>query len=211
MEKTFVREEENGPSGHQSQFQRHGHCHQTLQASHATQPAMAFVNHSLPCHTAKVRAHYKSRQKAFSPGNPFFKVASAGQWESRFSLVKIDVQKGKPNMATAKKAPAKDRCGQGRSTGKEAHSQRSLHHEGPHPSPALAAVVGSAPLPRTEIISKLWVYIKANNPQDATNKRNINADAKELFFPCSNCSWQTSACFHVRTVHWPVVYKHQYK
>ena len=51
------------------------------------------------------------------------------------------------------------------------------------PSPALAAVVGSAPLPRTEIISKLWVYIKANNLQDATNKRNINADAKlkELF------------------------------
>lgn len=46
------------------------------------------------------------------------------------------------------------------------------------PSPALAAVVGSAPLPRTEIISKLWVYIKANNLQDATNKRNINADAK---------------------------------
>ena len=40
-----------------------------------------------------------------------------------------------------------------------------------------------ADLPRTEIISKLWVYIKANNLQDAANKRNINADAKlkELF------------------------------
>ncbi|MBV8249849.1 MAG: SWIB/MDM2 domain-containing protein [Comamonas sp.] len=46
------------------------------------------------------------------------------------------------------------------------------------PSPALAAVVGSAPLPRTEIISKLWVYIKANKLQDAANKRMINADAK---------------------------------
>lgn len=46
------------------------------------------------------------------------------------------------------------------------------------PSAALAAVVGTAPLPRTEIISKLWVYIKANNLQDAANKRNINADAK---------------------------------
>ena len=46
------------------------------------------------------------------------------------------------------------------------------------PSAALAAVVGAAPLPRTEIISKLWVYIKANNLQDAANKRNINADAK---------------------------------
>ena len=51
------------------------------------------------------------------------------------------------------------------------------------PSPALAAVVGATPLPRTEIISKLWVYIKANNLQDAANKRMINADAKlrELF------------------------------
>jgi len=46
------------------------------------------------------------------------------------------------------------------------------------PSAALAAVVGKAPLPRTEIISKLWVYIKANNLQDASNKRMINADAK---------------------------------
>ena len=46
------------------------------------------------------------------------------------------------------------------------------------PSAALAAVVGAAPLPRTEIISKLWVYIKANNLQDASNKRMINADAK---------------------------------
>jgi len=46
------------------------------------------------------------------------------------------------------------------------------------PSPALAAVVGATPLPRTEIISKLWVYIKAHNLQDASNKRMINADAK---------------------------------
>ena len=45
-------------------------------------------------------------------------------------------------------------------------------------SPALAAVVGDKPLPRTEIVSKLWVYIKAHNLQDSTNKRMINADAK---------------------------------
>jgi chromatin remodeling complex protein RSC6 len=46
------------------------------------------------------------------------------------------------------------------------------------PSPALAAVVGASPLPRTEIISKLWVYIKAQKLQDSANKRMINADAK---------------------------------
>lgn len=44
------------------------------------------------------------------------------------------------------------------------------------PSDSLAAVVGSKPLPRTEVVKKLWVYIKKNKLQDAKNKRNINAD-----------------------------------
>ena len=46
------------------------------------------------------------------------------------------------------------------------------------PSPALAAIVGSDALPRTEVVKQMWVYIKANHLQDATNKRLINADAK---------------------------------
>jgi upstream activation factor subunit UAF30 len=46
------------------------------------------------------------------------------------------------------------------------------------PDEALAAVVGSSPLPRTEIIKKLWEYIKKNDLQDKENKRNINADDK---------------------------------
>lgn len=44
------------------------------------------------------------------------------------------------------------------------------------PDPALAAVVGSSPLPRTEITKRLWAYIKKNNLQDPVNRRNINAD-----------------------------------
>ena len=46
------------------------------------------------------------------------------------------------------------------------------------PSPALAAVVGAAAMPRTEVTSKLWAYIKKNGLQDKVNKRNINADDK---------------------------------
>ena len=46
------------------------------------------------------------------------------------------------------------------------------------PSAALAEVVGSKPLPRTEVVKKIWVYIKANKLQDKTNRRMINADAK---------------------------------
>ncbi|MES2880362.1 MAG: SWIB/MDM2 domain-containing protein [Pseudomonadota bacterium] len=46
------------------------------------------------------------------------------------------------------------------------------------PSAALAAVVGAGPLPRTEVVKQLWVYIKKHKLQDAVNKRMINADAK---------------------------------
>ncbi|MGD1148145.1 MAG: SWIB/MDM2 domain-containing protein [Thermoanaerobaculaceae bacterium] len=45
------------------------------------------------------------------------------------------------------------------------------------PSAALAVIVGSAPLPRTEITKRLWAYIKKNKLQDAANRRMINADA----------------------------------
>ena len=44
------------------------------------------------------------------------------------------------------------------------------------PSEALAEVVGSKPIPRTEVTKKLWAYIKKNNLQDPKNKRNIRAD-----------------------------------
>ena len=47
-----------------------------------------------------------------------------------------------------------------------------------NPSSTLAAVVGNSPMPRTEVTSKLWGYIKKNNLQDKTNRRNINADDK---------------------------------
>lgn len=46
------------------------------------------------------------------------------------------------------------------------------------PSAKLAAVIGNSPMPRTEVVKKLWAYIKKNNLQDTKNKRNINADAK---------------------------------
>ncbi|MBI4425291.1 MAG: SWIB/MDM2 domain-containing protein [Elusimicrobia bacterium] len=44
------------------------------------------------------------------------------------------------------------------------------------PSAELSAIVGSKPLPRTEVVKKLWAYIKKNDLQDKKNKRNINAD-----------------------------------
>ena len=80
---------------------------------------------------------------------------------------KVAAKKAAPaKKVAAKKAPAKKRT-------VNAAFMKALT-----PSSALAAVVGAAPLPRTEVVSKLWVYIKKNKLQDAVNKRMINADAK---------------------------------
>jgi upstream activation factor subunit UAF30 len=51
------------------------------------------------------------------------------------------------------------------------------------PSPELASVVGSKPIPRTEVTKRLWAYIRKNGLQDTTNKRMIKADAalKDVF------------------------------
>jgi len=51
------------------------------------------------------------------------------------------------------------------------------------PSPALAAVIGDKPLPRTEVTRKIWEYIKKNGLQDQAKKTMINADARlqEIF------------------------------
>ena len=78
----------------------------------------------------------------------------------------VPAKKAAAKKPAAKKAPAKKRT-------PNAAFMKALTL-----SPALAAVLGDKPLPRTEIVSKLWVYIKANKLQDQINKRMINADAK---------------------------------
>ena len=46
------------------------------------------------------------------------------------------------------------------------------------PSEDLAQVIGNKPIPRTEVVKKLWAYIRKNNLQDAKERRMINADDK---------------------------------
>ena len=85
-----------------------------------------------------------------------------------------------------KKAPAKKAPAKKSSVAKKAAPKKTAAKRKPNaafmkpmtPSPALGAVIGSSPQPRTEVTKKLWVYIKKNNLQDAKNKRNINADDK---------------------------------
>jgi chromatin remodeling complex protein RSC6 len=92
-----------------------------------------------------------------------------------------------PKKAAAKKASTTS--AKGASTGKKAAGKKAAAKKlarkpnaafmAPlNVSPALAEVIGSKPLPRTEIIKKIWDYIKKNNLQDSKNRRMINADAK---------------------------------
>ena len=72
---------------------------------------------------------------------------------------------------TAKKAPAKKSAGAKR-------KPNAAFMKEMQPSAALAEIVGSKPLPRTEVVKKLWQYIRKNNLQDAKERRMINADDK---------------------------------
>lgn len=57
------------------------------------------------------------------------------------------------------------------------------------PSPELAAITGSDPLPRSQVVSKMWDYIRTNNLQNPANKREILADDKlKKIFGVDRCS-----------------------
>jgi DNA topoisomerase-3 len=81
---------------------------------------------------------------------------------------------------TAVKAPAKKAAAKTAVKAAAKAPRKTTPGTGLQPSAALAAVIGAGAVARTEVIKKLWDYIKANGLQDATNKRSINADAKLL-------------------------------
>jgi chromatin remodeling complex protein RSC6 len=77
-------------------------------------------------------------------------------------------KKAAPKKAAKKAAPKK----------KSARKPNAAFMAALTPSESLGAVVGTKPLPRTEIIKKIWDYIKKNGLQDKQNRRMINADDK---------------------------------
>ena len=77
-------------------------------------------------------------------------------------------KKAAPKKAAKKAAPKK----------KSARKPNAAFMAPLTPSATLAEVVGSKPLPRTEVVKKIWDYIKKNKLQDSKNRRNINADGK---------------------------------
>ena len=86
----------------------------------------------------------------------------------------------KAGKKAAKKAPAKKAV----KKAKKAKAPKKPRKPNPAllkpytPSAALAEIVGSHAIPRSQVVKKLWVYIKAHHLQDSKNKRMINADEK---------------------------------
>ena len=85
--------------------------------------------------------------------------------------------------AAAKKKPAKKAAPAKKKKTAAKRKPNAAFMKAMTPSASLAAVVGSAALPRTEVTKKIWAYIKKNKLQDSVNRRNINADdkLKEVF------------------------------
>jgi upstream activation factor subunit UAF30 len=82
----------------------------------------------------------------------------------------------------AKKAPAKKaapkKAAPKKAAKKAARKPNAAFMAALTPSSTLADVIGNKPMPRTEIVKKIWDYIKKNNLQDKKNRRMINADGK---------------------------------
>ena len=100
---------------------------------------------------------------------------SAKKPAAKKPAAKKPAAKKSAKKAPAKKAPAK------KSAAKKSGAKRkpnAAFMKAMTPSSTLGAVVGTLPLPRTEVTKKIWDYIKKNRLQDAVNKRLINADDK---------------------------------
>jgi len=93
------------------------------------------------------------------------------------AVKKAAPKKAAPKKA-AKKAAPKKAAPKKAAKKKSARKPNAAFMAPLAPSTALADVIGEKSLPRTEIIKKIWDYIKKNKLQDSKNKRMINADAK---------------------------------
>jgi upstream activation factor subunit UAF30 len=91
--------------------------------------------------------------------------------------VKKAAKKAAPKKV-AKKAPVKKAPAKKAAKKKSARKPNAAFMKPLTPSTSLAEVIGAKAIPRTEVVKKIWDYIKKNNLQDKKNRRMINADSK---------------------------------
>jgi upstream activation factor subunit UAF30 len=114
---------------------------------------------------AKKAAPKKAAKKAVKKAAP--------KKAAKKAAPKKAAKKAAPKKAAKKAAPKKKAAKK-----KSARKPNAAFMKALTPSADLGAVIGAKPVPRTEAVKKIWVYIKANKLQDSKNKRMINADAK---------------------------------
>ena len=93
-------------------------------------------------------------------------------------MAKKVAKKKAAKKSAAKKRPAPKKAAKKAVKKKSARKPPAAFMRPLQPTGPLAEVVGSKPMPRTEVVKKTWDYIKANKLQDSKNRRMINADAK---------------------------------
>ena len=108
--------------------------------------------------TAKKAAKKPAKKPAAK--KPAAKKPAAKKPAKKAAPKKVAPKKAAPKKAAAKRKP------------------NAAFMKAMTPSAVLAAVVGSMPIPRTEVTKKIWDYIKKNKLQDSLNRRMINADEK---------------------------------
>jgi upstream activation factor subunit UAF30 len=129
--------------------------------------------------TAKKAAPKKAAAKKAAPKKaaPAKKAAAKKAPAKKAAPKKAAAKKAAPKKAAAKKAAPK-KAAKKAPAKKSARKPNAAFMAPLTPSDTLASVIGDKPLPRTEIVKRVWDYIKKNNLQDSKNKRNINADGK---------------------------------
>ncbi len=107
-------------------------------------------------------------------------MAKAAKKATKKAAPKKAAKKAAPKKAAKKAAPKKaaKKAAPKKAKKKSTRKPNAAFMAPLTPSAALGEVVGAKPLPRTEIIKKIWAYIKKNGLQDSKNRRMINADDK---------------------------------
>jgi len=129
--------------------------------------------------TAKKPAAKKAAAAKPAAQKVAVKKVAAKPAAKKVAVKKVAAKKAAPakkvvaTKVVAKKAPAKKVAAK-----KVARTPNAAFMKPMTPSALLAAVIGAAPVPRTEVTKKIWIYIKKHDLQDAKNRRNINADDK---------------------------------
>jgi upstream activation factor subunit UAF30 len=122
----------------------------------------------------------KAAKKA-APKKAAAKKTSTKAASSKSTAKKAVAKKAAPKKAAPKKAATKtaQKAAPKKAAAKKSARKPNAAFMAPLTvSPAMAEVIGNKPMPRTEIVKKIWDYIRKNDLQDKNNKRMINADEK---------------------------------